>query len=173
METYDFSKANITFFAAGGKISEKYAEKAAEHTIVIDNSSFFRMDPDVPLIVPQVNGSEVKKMKKNIIANPNCSTAQLVLVLKPLHDLFKIKRVIVSTYQSYSWGSKGESRVIDEGYKVEYKDILENIINRDSKDTKRKDSPLIISKDAVVIDNSELTISNQLDIIIKLIDSKL
>ena len=107
LETYDFSKANITFFAAGGKISEKYAEKAAEHTTVIDNSSFFRMDPDVPLIVPQVNGSEVKKMKKNIIANPNCSTAQLVLVLKPLHDLFKIKRVIVSTYQSVSGGGKG------------------------------------------------------------------
>ena len=107
LETYDFSKANITFFAAGGKISEKYAEKAAEHTIVIDNSSFFRMDPDVPLIVPQVNGSEVKKMKKNIIANPNCTTAQLVLVLKPLHDLFKIKRVIVSTYQSVSGGGKG------------------------------------------------------------------
>ena len=106
LETYDFSKANITFFAAGGKISEKYAEKAAEHTIVIDNSSFFRMDPDVPLIVPQVNGSEVKKMKKNIIANPNCSTAQLVLVLKPLHDLFKIKRVVVSTYQSVSGGGK-------------------------------------------------------------------
>jgi len=107
LETYDFSKANITFFAAGGKISEKYAEKAADHTTVIDNSSFFRMDPDVPLIVPQVNGSEVKKMKKNIIANPNCSTAQLVLVLKPLHDLFKIKRVIVSTYQSVSGGGKG------------------------------------------------------------------
>ena len=107
LETYDFSKANITFFAAGGKISEKYAEKAAEHTTVIDNSSFFRMDPDVPLIVPQVNGSEVKKMKKNIIANPNCSTAQLVLVLKPLHDLFKIKRVVVSTYQSVPGGGKG------------------------------------------------------------------
>jgi len=106
LETYDFSKANITFFAAGGKISEKYVEKAAEHTTVIDNSSFFRMDPDVPLIVPQVNGSEVKKMKKNIIANPNCSTAQLVLVLKPLHDLFKIKRVVVSTYQSVSGGGK-------------------------------------------------------------------
>jgi len=106
LETYDFSKANITFFAAGGKIAEKYAEKAAKHTTVIDNSSFFRMDPDVPLIVPQVNGSEVKKMKKNIIANPNCSTAQLVLVLKPLHDLFKIKRVIVSTYQSVSGGGK-------------------------------------------------------------------
>tara|TARA_B100000965_G_scaffold367527_1_gene353548 strand:+ start:19 stop:741 length:723 start_codon:yes stop_codon:yes gene_type:complete len=64
------------------------------------------MDPDVPLIVPQVNGSDVKKMKKNIIANPNCSTAQLVLVLKPLHDLFKIKRVVVSTYQSVSGGGK-------------------------------------------------------------------
>jgi len=107
LETYDFSKANITFFAAGGKIAEKYAEKAAKHTTVIDNSSFFRMDPDVPLIVPQVNGSDIKKMKKNIIANPNCSTAQLVLVLKPLHDLFKIKRVIVSTYQSVSGGGKG------------------------------------------------------------------
>ncbi len=106
LETYDFSKANITFFAAGGKIAEKYAEKAAKFTTVIDNSSFFRMDPDVPLIVPQVNGSEVKNMKKNIIANPNCSTAQLVIVLKPLHDLYKIKRVVVSTYQSVSGGGK-------------------------------------------------------------------
>jgi len=106
LETYDFSKANVTFFAAGGKIAEKYAEKAAQHTIVIDNSSFFRMDPDVPLIVPQVNGNDIKKMKKNIIANPNCSTAQLVIVLKPLHDLFKIKRVVVSTYQSVSGGGK-------------------------------------------------------------------
>ena len=106
LETYDFSKANITFFAAGGKISEKYAEKAAEHTTVIDNSSFFRMDPDVPLIVPQVNAKDIQNMKKNIIANPNCSTAQLVLALKPLHDLFRIKRVIVSTYQSVSGGGK-------------------------------------------------------------------
>ena len=64
LETFDFSKAKITFFAAGGKIAEKYAEKAAKHTIVIDNSSFFRMDPDVPLIVPQVNASDIKKMKK-------------------------------------------------------------------------------------------------------------
>ena len=106
LENYDFSKANITFFAAGGKIAEQYAENAAKNTIVIDNSSFFRMDPDVPLIVPQVNGSDIKKMKKNIIANPNCSTAQLVITLKPLHDLFKIKRVIVSTYQSVSGGGK-------------------------------------------------------------------
>ena len=106
LETYDFSKANITFFAAGRKISEQYAEKAAKLTTVIDNSSYFRMDPEVPLIVPQVNAKDIQKMKKNIIANPNCSTAQLVLVLKPLHDLFKIKRVIVSTYQSVSGGGK-------------------------------------------------------------------
>jgi aspartate-semialdehyde dehydrogenase len=106
LETYNFSKAKITFFAAGGKISEQYAEKAAKHTTVIDNSSYFRMDPDVPLIVPQVNAKDIQNMKKNIIANPNCSTAQLVLVLKPLHDLFKIKRVIVSTYQSVSGGGK-------------------------------------------------------------------
>ena len=106
LETYDFSKAKITFFAAGGKISEQYAEKAAKLTTVIDNSSYFRMDPEVPLIVPQVNAKDIQKMKKNIIANPNCSTAQLVLVLKPLHDLFKIKRVIVSTYQSVSGGGK-------------------------------------------------------------------
>ena len=106
LENFDFSKVKIAFFAAGGKISEQYAEKAAKHTTVIDNSSYFRMDPEVPLIVPQVNAKDIQRMKKNIIANPNCSTAQLVLVLKPLHDLFKIKRVIVSTYQSVSGGGK-------------------------------------------------------------------
>ena len=106
LETFDFSNINITFFAAGGKISEKYAEKVAKYSTVIDNSSFFRMDPDVPLIVPQVNAVAIKKMKKNIIANPNCSTAQLVIVLKPLHDLFIIERVVVSTYQSVSGGGK-------------------------------------------------------------------
>ena len=107
LETFDFSKIKITFFAAGGKISEKYAPVAAKHSIVIDNSSFYRMDPDVPLIVPQVNPEAINDMKKNIIANPNCSTAQLVIVLKPLHDLFKIQRVVVSTYQSVSGGGKG------------------------------------------------------------------
>ena len=106
LETFDFSKIKITFFAAGGKISEKYAPVAAKHSIVIDNSSFYRMDPDVPLIVPQVNPEAINDMKKNIIANPNCSTAQLVIVLKPLHDLFKIQRVVVSTYQSVSGGGK-------------------------------------------------------------------
>ena len=106
LETFDFSKAQISFFAAGGKISEQYAPKAAKHSTVIDNSSFFRMNPDVPLIVPQVNPEAIKSMKKNIIANPNCSTAQLVIALKPLHDLFNIERVVVSTYQSVSGGGK-------------------------------------------------------------------
>ena len=106
MQKFDFSKAKITFFAAGGKISEKFAEIAAKSSIVIDNSSFFRMDPEVPLIVPQVNSNHMEKVPKNIIANPNCSTAQLVIVLKPLHDLFKIKRVIASTYQSTSGAGK-------------------------------------------------------------------
>ena len=106
LESYDFSKAQITFFAAGGKISEKYAEKAAKHTTIIDNSSFFRMDQDVPLIVPQVNPEAINVLKKNIIANPNCSTAQLVIALKPLHDEFNIKRVVISTYQSVSGGGK-------------------------------------------------------------------
>ena len=134
LETYDFSKADITFFAAGGKIAEKFAEKAAKHTIVIDNSSFFRMDPDVPLIVPQVNAAEIKNMKKNIIANPNCSTAQLVIALKPLHNLFKIKRVVVSTYQSVSGGGKSPmDELIDQtkqyldGKKIESKNFTKQI----------------------------------------------
>ncbi len=134
LENYDFSKANITFFAAGGKIAEQYAENAAKNTIVIDNSSFFRMDPKVPLIVPQVNGSDIKKMKKNIIANPNCSTAQLVIALKPLHDLFKIKRVVVSTYQSVSGGGKApmdelieQTKSYLEGKKIESKNFTKQI----------------------------------------------
>ena len=106
LENFDFSKAKITFFSAGGKISEKYVPIAAKHSTVIDNSSHFRMDPDVPLIVPQVNSNDLKNIKKNIIANPNCSTAQLVIVLKPLHDLFRIKRVVISTYQSTSGAGK-------------------------------------------------------------------
>ena len=106
LESFDFSKVKITFFAAGGKITEKFAEKASKNSLVIDNSSFFRMDPDVPLIVPQVNSDDLNNIKKNIIANPNCSTAQLVITLKPLHDLFKIKRIVLSTYQSVSGGGK-------------------------------------------------------------------
>ncbi|MDC1033273.1 aspartate-semialdehyde dehydrogenase [Candidatus Pelagibacter sp.] len=124
LENFDFSKARITFFAAGGKISEKFAEKAAKDSIVIDNSSFFRMDPDVPLIVPQVNPNDLKNLKKNIIANPNCSTAQLVIALKPLHDFFEIKRVVVSTYQSVSGGGKAPmDELIDQSQK-----FLENYL---------------------------------------------
>ena len=106
LESFDFSRAKIIFFSAGRKISEKYVPLAAKNSVVIDNSSHFRMDPDVPLIVPQVNSNDLKNIKKNIIANPNCSTAQLVIILKPLHDLFKIKRVVISTYQATSGAGK-------------------------------------------------------------------
>ena len=115
LESFDFSKVKIAFFAAGGKISEKFALKAAKDCFVIDNSSFFRMDPDVPLIVPQVNKDHLKNIKKNIIANPNCSTAQLVIVLKSLNDNFKIKRIVISTYQSTSGaGKKPMDELIDQ-----------------------------------------------------------
>ena len=134
LETFDFSKVKITFFAAGGKISEKFVEKAAKHSLVIDNSSFYRMDPDVPLIVPQVNSNHLNNIKKNIIANPNCSTAQLVLPLKPLHDLFIIKRIVVSTYQSVSGGGKApmdelieQSKSVLENKKVNLKNFTKQI----------------------------------------------
>jgi aspartate-semialdehyde dehydrogenase len=104
LETFDFSKADITLMAAGGGVAKEWAPKIARAgSVVIDNSSHFRMDPDVPLIVPEVNADAVVGFKKkNIIANPNCSTAQLVVALKPLHDRAKIKRVVVCTYQSTS-----------------------------------------------------------------------
>ena len=107
LEQYDFSSAQITFFAAGSKIAEKWVPKASKKTIVIDNSKFFRMDKDVPLVVPEVNPEQLAMYKKkNIIANANCSTIQMVIALKPLHDYFNIKRVIVSTYQSVSGAGK-------------------------------------------------------------------
>ena len=105
LENYDFSKAQITFFAAGSKIAKDWVPEAAKKTIVIDNSSYFRMDDNVPLVVPEVNPESLDK-HKNIIANPNCSTIQMVLPLKPLHDEYKIKRVIVSTYQAVSGAGK-------------------------------------------------------------------
>lgn len=108
LETFDFSKVDVALFAAGGDVAREWAPKAAKAgAIVIDNSSCFRMDPDVPLVVPEVNADAVSGYaKKNIIANPNCSTAQLVVVLKPLHDAATIKRVVVSTYQSTSGAGK-------------------------------------------------------------------
>ena len=102
---YKFSQAEITFFAAGSTVAKEWALKAAKETIVIDNSSYFRMDDNVPLVVPEVNLKALNE-HKNIIANPNCSTIQMVLALKPLHDKYKIKRVIVSTYQAVSGAGK-------------------------------------------------------------------
>lgn len=103
LDSFDFSTVDIALFAAGSGVSKEFGPKAAEAgAMVIDNSSFYRMDPDVPLIVPEVNASALKKIKKNIIANPNCSTAQMVVALKPLHDAAQITRVSVATYQSVS-----------------------------------------------------------------------
>ncbi|MEO0880941.1 MAG: aspartate-semialdehyde dehydrogenase [Pseudomonadota bacterium] len=108
LETFDFSDVDIALFAAGGDVARAWAPKAAAAgAVVIDNSSKFRMDPDVPLIVPEVNADAIETLgKKRIIANPNCSTAQLVVALKPLHDAAVITRVVVSTYQSTSGAGK-------------------------------------------------------------------
>ena len=107
LEKFDFSKVKIAFFSAGSLIAEKWAHIAAEKTVVIDNSKFFRKDPEIPLIVPEVNSKELVHVKnKNIIANANCSVIPLVVVLKPLHDLYNVKRIVVSTYQSVSGAGK-------------------------------------------------------------------
>lgn len=109
IEHFDFSGWDMALFAAGSGPTKEYAPKAAAAgCVVIDNSSLYRMDPDVPLIVPEVNPDAIEGYKaRNIIANPNCSTAQMVVALKPLHDAAKIKRVVVSTYQSVSGAGKG------------------------------------------------------------------
>ena len=108
LDHFDFSDVDICLMSAGGAVSKEWSPKiAAQGAVVIDNSSAWRMDPDVPLIVPEVNADAVTGFtKKNIIANPNCSTAQLVVALKPLHDKAKIKRVVVATYQSVSGAGK-------------------------------------------------------------------
>ena len=109
LEHFDFSGWDMALFAAGSEVSRESTRRsaAAAGCTVIDNSSLFRMDPDVPLIVPEVNAEAIAGYrKKNIIANPNCSTAQLVVALKPLHDAAKIKRVVVATYQSVSGAGK-------------------------------------------------------------------
>ena len=123
LNDFDFSKVRIAFFSAGSTIAEKWAPIAAKKTIVIDNSKHFRMDKDIPLIVPEVNPENLAQYKnKNIIANANCSTIQLVLALKPIHDQFKIKRVVTSTYQSVSGGGKKHMIELEE----QSKSILEN-----------------------------------------------
>jgi aspartate-semialdehyde dehydrogenase len=108
LDHFDFSDVDICLMSAGGAVSKEWSPKiAAQGAVVIDNSSAWRMDPDVPLIVPEVNADAIAGFtKKNIIANPNCSTAQLVVALKPLHDKAKIKRVVVATYQSVSGAGK-------------------------------------------------------------------
>ncbi|MCW2394442.1 MULTISPECIES: aspartate-semialdehyde dehydrogenase [unclassified Sphingobium] len=108
IEHFDFKGWDMALFAAGSGPTKEYAPKAAAAgCVVIDNSSLYRMDPDVPLIVPEVNPEAIEGYRrKNIIANPNCSTAQLVVALKPLHDAAKIKRVVVATYQSVSGAGK-------------------------------------------------------------------
>ena len=108
LAAFDFTGWDIALFAVGSEATKEYAPKAASQgCVVIDNSSLYRMDPDVPLVVPEVNADAVMGYtKKNIIANPNCSTAQMVVALKPLHDRARIKRVVVSTYQSVSGTGK-------------------------------------------------------------------
>jgi len=107
LEHYDFRGTDIVLMSAGGTVAKQWAPKiAAQGPIVIDNSSAWRMDREVPLIVPEVNADALNEIPKGIVANPNCSTAQLVVVLKPLHELARIKRVVVSTYQSVSGAGK-------------------------------------------------------------------
>ncbi len=108
LDNYDFSDTDICLMSAGGSVSKEWSPKiGAQGCVVIDNSSAWRYDAEVPLIVPEVNADAIVGFsKKNIIANPNCSTAQLVVALKPLHDEYKIKRVVVSTYQSVSGAGK-------------------------------------------------------------------
>lgn len=135
LDKYDFSGTKIALFSPGGAASSKYAPIAAEAgCVVIDNSSFFRIHKDVPLIVPEVNPESVADYaKSNIIANPNCSTIQMVVALKPLHDLAKIKRIIVSTYQSTSGAGKA---AMDELFNSTKK-IYQNEVVKPEKFTKR------------------------------------
>jgi aspartate-semialdehyde dehydrogenase len=108
LESYDFKGIDIALFSPGAKVSAVFAPKAAQAgAIVIDNTSHFRMEPDVPLVVPEVNPHAIAQYpRRNIIANPNCSTIQMVVALKPLHEIAEIKRIVVATYQSVSGAGK-------------------------------------------------------------------
>jgi aspartate-semialdehyde dehydrogenase len=122
LEDHDFSDTDICLMSAGGEPSKEWSPKiGAQGCVVIDNSSAWRYDSDVPLIVPEVNADALKGFaKRNIIANPNCSTAQLVMALKPLHDRFRIRRVVVSTYQSVSGAGKDGMDELDRQTKALY-----------------------------------------------------
>ncbi|MCT8999282.1 aspartate-semialdehyde dehydrogenase [Chelativorans intermedius] len=129
LDTYDFSDTDLCLMSAGGSISKEFAPKiGAQGCVVIDNSSAWRYDQDVPLIVPEVNPDAVEGFsRKNIIANPNCSTAQLVVALKPLHDKARIKRVVVSTYQSVSGaGKEGMDELFEQTRAVFVADPISN-----------------------------------------------
>ena len=107
LETFDFAGWDLGLFSPGGAVSAIYAPKAARAgCLVIDNTSHFRMEPDVPLVVPEVNPEKLRNIRRNIVANPNCSTIQMLVALKPLHDLWRVKRIVVSTYQSVSGAGK-------------------------------------------------------------------
>ena len=141
LEKFDFTGWDIALFSPGASVSAVHAPRAgAAGCVVIDNTSQFRMDPDVPLVVPEVNPQAIAQFsKRNIIANPNCSTIQMVVALKPLHDQFKVKRVVVSTYQSVSGAGKEGMDELLANTKVHYvhdknppqvfqKDIAFNVI---------------------------------------------
>jgi aspartate-semialdehyde dehydrogenase len=127
LDTFDFTGWDIALFAIGSDATKIYAPKAAASgCVVIDNSSLYRYDPDIPLVVPEVNPEAVDGYaKKNIIANPNCSTAQMVVALKPLHDRARIKRVVVSTYQSVSGSGKEAMEELWEQTKAVYNPVKE------------------------------------------------
>ena len=131
IEKFDISKVQIALFSAGSEVSKEWAPKFVEKDcVVIDNSSQFRMDDDIPLIVPEVNPEDIKDFKKrNIIANPNCSTIQLVVALKPLHEISKIKKVIVSTYQSVSGAGKAAMDELFDQTKNVFSDQIKDNIN--------------------------------------------
>ncbi|MBJ6126602.1 aspartate-semialdehyde dehydrogenase [Microvirga splendida] len=121
LDTYDFSDVDICLMSAGGEVSKEWSPKiAAQGAIVIDNSSAWRYDQDVPLVVPEVNAEALRDVRKGIVANPNCSTAQLVVALKPLHDRATIRRVVVATYQSVSGAGKDGMDELDRQTKALY-----------------------------------------------------
>ncbi len=121
LDTYDFSDVDLCLMSAGGEVSKEWSPKiAAQGAVVIDNSSAWRYDPEVPLVVPEVNAEALREIKKGIVANPNCSTAQLVVALKPLHDAATIKRVVVATYQSVSGAGKDGMDELDRQTKALY-----------------------------------------------------
>ncbi len=170
LQNFDFSKVEIAFFAAGSAVAEKWAPIAAQKTVVIDNSKFFRKHPDIPLVVPEVNSEELSKFKnKNIIANANCSVIPIVVALKPLHDLYNVKRLVVSTYQSVSGAGKaGMDELISQT-----RDILENKKVQSKNFTKQIDFNAIPHIDSFLENGSTKEEQKNHDEIKKILDNKI